>query len=146
MIPVMNMKESLWMFMTVVIKCHSVNYDIFNAKLTWFGMSLLSTWHWSRQHNLLVSLLWQLHINQDNMYLYWTCHNRANNQIISYKLYVLTLHLTVTCGWFWHWLSRHHDNCVMNIFLDLGLQLIQFGSVIKMSLNVITLSKAFEIP
>jgi len=26
------------MFMTVVIKCHSVNYDTFNAKLTLFKM------------------------------------------------------------------------------------------------------------
>jgi len=28
------------MFMTVVIKCHSVNYDTFNAKLTLLKMSL----------------------------------------------------------------------------------------------------------
>jgi len=27
------------MFMTVVIKCHLVNYDTFNAKLTIFKMS-----------------------------------------------------------------------------------------------------------
>jgi len=37
------------MFMTVVIKRHSVNYDTFNAKLTLFKMSLL----------------WKLDINQD---------------------------------------------------------------------------------
>jgi len=29
------------MFMTNVIKCHSVNYDTFNAKLTLFKMFLL---------------------------------------------------------------------------------------------------------
>jgi len=27
--------------MTVIIKCHSVNYDTFNAKLTLFKLSLL---------------------------------------------------------------------------------------------------------
>jgi len=37
------------MFMTVVIKCHSVNYDTLNAKLTLFKMSYL----------------WQLDINQE---------------------------------------------------------------------------------
>jgi len=37
------------MFMTVVIKCHLVNYDTFNVKLTLFKMS------W----------LWQLEINKD---------------------------------------------------------------------------------
>jgi len=35
--------------MTVVIKCHSVNYDTLNAKWTLFKMSLL----------------WQLDINKD---------------------------------------------------------------------------------
>lgn len=39
------------MFMTVVVKCHSINDDTFNAKLTLFGMSLLR----------------QLDINQDNV-------------------------------------------------------------------------------
>jgi len=29
------------MFMTTVIKCHLLNYDIFNANLTLFEMSLL---------------------------------------------------------------------------------------------------------
>jgi len=38
---VMNMKEVLCMFMTTVIKCHSLNYDSFNAKTTLFEMSLL---------------------------------------------------------------------------------------------------------
>jgi len=52
--PVMNM--SLWMFMTFVIKCHSVNYDTSTAKLTLFKMSLL----------------WQLDINQDkNVLITW---------------------------------------------------------------------------
>ena len=57
MTPFMNIKECLWMFMTVVIKCHSAHYVIFNAKLTLFGMSLL----------------WQFDINQDNI----TCHEHA---------------------------------------------------------------------
>jgi len=43
---VMNMKEVLCMFMTFVscqhaIKCHSLNYDIFNANMTFFEMSCL---------------------------------------------------------------------------------------------------------
>ncbi len=29
------------MFMTIVIKCHSLSYVIFNAKMTLFEMSLL---------------------------------------------------------------------------------------------------------
>jgi len=34
------------MFMTVVVKCHSVNYDTFSAKLTLFKMSFfMTTWH-----------------------------------------------------------------------------------------------------
>jgi len=40
---VMNMKEVLCMFVRTVIKCHSLNYDILNANLTLFEMSLL--WH-----------------------------------------------------------------------------------------------------
>jgi len=38
---VMNMKEVLSMFVTTVIKCHSLSYDIFNANMTLFEMSLL---------------------------------------------------------------------------------------------------------
>jgi len=37
---VLNMKEGLCMFVTV-IKCHSLNYDVFNANVTLFEMSLL---------------------------------------------------------------------------------------------------------
>jgi len=37
----MNMKEVLCMFVTAVIKCHSLNYDIFNANMTLFEMSFL---------------------------------------------------------------------------------------------------------
>jgi len=37
---VMNM-EVLCMFVTSVIKCHSLSYDIFNANMTLFEMSLL---------------------------------------------------------------------------------------------------------
>jgi len=39
---VMNMKVVFFMhFMTTVIKCHSLNYVICNAKMTLFEMSLL---------------------------------------------------------------------------------------------------------
>jgi len=38
---VMNMKEGLCMFMTAVIKCHLLSYDILNANMTLFKMSLL---------------------------------------------------------------------------------------------------------
>jgi len=41
MIYVMNMKEVLCMFVTSVIKCHSLSHDIFNANMTLFEMSLL---------------------------------------------------------------------------------------------------------
>jgi len=56
---VMNMKEVLSMFVTTVIKCHSLSYDIFNANMTLFEMSLL----WQTRlkpihHNLPVSLSW----------------------------------------------------------------------------------------
>ncbi len=37
----MNMKFFLCMFMTTVIKCNSLSYVIFNAKMTLFDMSLL---------------------------------------------------------------------------------------------------------
>jgi len=37
---VMNMKEALCMFVTTVMKCHSPSYDIFNANMTLFEMSL----------------------------------------------------------------------------------------------------------
>jgi len=37
---VMNMKEVLCMFVTS-IKCHSLSYDILNANMTLFEMSLL---------------------------------------------------------------------------------------------------------
>jgi len=36
---VMNMKEVLCMFMTTVIKCHSLNYDIFDANMRFFVMT-----------------------------------------------------------------------------------------------------------
>lgn len=49
MTPVMNKKVSLWIFMTVVIKCHLAYYDTFNAKETLFELSSL----------------WQLDIDQD---------------------------------------------------------------------------------
>jgi len=38
---VMNMKEVLCMFVTTVIKCHSLSYNISNANMTLFEMSLL---------------------------------------------------------------------------------------------------------
>jgi len=38
---VMNMKEVLCMFVTTAIKSHSLSYDISNAKMTLFEMSLL---------------------------------------------------------------------------------------------------------
>jgi len=44
----MNMKEVLFMFVTTVIKCHSLSYDIFNANMTLFEMSI--------HHKLSVSL------------------------------------------------------------------------------------------
>jgi len=37
---VMNMKEDLCIFLTTVIKCHSLSYDIFNANMTLFEMYL----------------------------------------------------------------------------------------------------------
>ncbi len=37
----MNMKVFLCMFMTTVIKCHLLIYEMFNAKMTLFEMSLL---------------------------------------------------------------------------------------------------------
>jgi len=37
---VMNRKKVLFMFMTTLIKCHSLNYDIFDANGTLFKMSL----------------------------------------------------------------------------------------------------------
>jgi len=33
--------QKIGMFMTTVIECHSLNYDIFNAHMTLFEMSLL---------------------------------------------------------------------------------------------------------
>jgi len=39
--PVMNMKESLWMFMTVVVKLHSVNYDTFSLMQSWHCLKCL---------------------------------------------------------------------------------------------------------
>jgi len=35
---VINMKEVLYTFMTTVIKCHLLSYDIFNANMTLFEM------------------------------------------------------------------------------------------------------------
>ncbi len=37
---VMNMNEVLCMFMTTVIKCYSLSYVIFNAKMTLFDLTL----------------------------------------------------------------------------------------------------------
>ncbi len=37
---VMNMKEVVCMFITTVIKCHSLSYVIFNAKITLFDLTL----------------------------------------------------------------------------------------------------------
>jgi len=38
---VMNMKEVVCMFVTTVIKSHSLSYDILNANMILFKMSLL---------------------------------------------------------------------------------------------------------
>jgi len=56
---VMNMKEVVCMFVTTVIKCHSLNYDIFNANMTLFEMFLLWQLDKPIHHNLSVSLSWQ---------------------------------------------------------------------------------------
>jgi len=61
----MNMMEVLCMFMTTVIKCHSLSYDIFNANMTLFEMALL--WYPDIKpihHYLSVSLSWQLDITK----------------------------------------------------------------------------------
>jgi len=55
---VMNMKDVLWMFVKTVIKCHSLSYDIFNANMTLFQMSLL-----------------HLHINQYIITCQCLCHD-----------------------------------------------------------------------
>jgi len=39
---VMNMMEVLCMFMTSVIECYSLSYDIFNANMTLFEMSFMT--------------------------------------------------------------------------------------------------------
>jgi len=39
---VTNMKEVLCMFVTTVIKCHSLSYDIFNANMTLFEISFMT--------------------------------------------------------------------------------------------------------
>ncbi len=44
----------LCMFMTTVIKCHSLSYVIFNAKMTLFEMSLL--WARVRSKNVILTL------------------------------------------------------------------------------------------
>ena len=69
------------MLMNIVIKCHSVKYAIFNAKLTLFGMTLLR----------------QLDIYQDNITrLSFT----IAGLMIKLKETSLTLSTTVICGWF----------------------------------------------
>jgi len=51
---VMNMKDFFFcMFMTTVIKCHLLNYDIVNANMTLFEMTL---GHKPIHHNLSMSL------------------------------------------------------------------------------------------
>jgi len=55
--------------MSAVIKCHSVNYDTFNAKLTLFKMSLL--WQLDINKDKKMSL-WQLDINQDKNFFVMT--------------------------------------------------------------------------
>ncbi len=45
------------MFMTTVIKCHSLSYVIFNAKMTLFEMSLL----WGRVRLGLGQIMSSLH-------------------------------------------------------------------------------------
>ncbi len=57
MIHVMNMKEVLCMFMTTVIKCHSLSHVIFNAKMTLFEMALL----WARGSLGLGQIMSSLH-------------------------------------------------------------------------------------
>jgi len=39
----MNMKEVLCMFLTTLIECHLLSYDIFNANMTLFVMSFVMT-------------------------------------------------------------------------------------------------------
>ncbi len=44
------------MFMTTVIKCHSLSYVIFNAKMTLFEMSLLWVRGRVRSNNVIFAL------------------------------------------------------------------------------------------
>ena len=48
---------------------------------------------------------------------------------------MLTFHLTVICGWFWRW-SWDHNIIVSGIFFFISTTVVQFGLVIKMSLNI----------
>ncbi len=49
------------MFMTAVIKCHSISYVIFNAKMTLFEMSLLWAGGKGRLGRIMSSLHSKLH-------------------------------------------------------------------------------------
>ncbi len=51
----MNMKEVLCMFMTTVIKCHSLSYVIFNAKMTLFDLTLPLPLPLTLAHNKYIS-------------------------------------------------------------------------------------------
>jgi len=53
--------EVLCIFLTTVIKCNSLNYDIFNANMTLFEMSLL--WHLDINH-YITTCQWQFDISK----------------------------------------------------------------------------------
>ncbi len=68
----MNMKEVLCMFMTPVIKCHSLSYVIFNAKMALFDLTLPLTLTHNKDisNNVIFALTERMTLN-DN------CHKHA---------------------------------------------------------------------
>jgi len=87
-------QDVLCMFKTTVIKCHSLSYDIFNANMILFEMSLL----------------WHLDINKTTQPVI----NMTSRLIIKFKKppsFIGQHHRSG--GWFWHWLSWGHYNFLM---------------------------------
>ncbi len=60
------------MFMTTVIKCHSLSYVIFNAKMTLFDLTLTLIHNKDSSNNVIFALTERMTLND-------SCHKHAAN-------------------------------------------------------------------
>ncbi len=93
------MKVFLCMFMTIVIKCHSLSFVIFNEKMTLFEMSLL--WAWVRGSVRSNNVIFALKMTTEQITLIDSCPKHAYNLLHIHYMYHVMI-MKVSCQSYAH--------------------------------------------